>query len=252
MLCTAMVDKDKTSADSLIGATRSRASFSGHGGAKGAAGRRERSFDPENCEYLRVPGQSLAVSPGKEGFESMMIGAEWEEKIEEASGFIGKALGLKKERHIDLDLGCFYEMADGTRGVVQAFGKKHGSFKTPPYIELSEDERTGKREGYDEYIMINGVHWGEIKRMVVYLYIYEGAPSWAAINPKVILDVPGEDDLIVTLGVHDKSLPICAVGGLENLRGGIKLTNYTEYFPGHEEMDRAFGFGLDWSDGVKS
>ena len=67
-----------------------------------------------------------------------------------------------------------------------------------------------------------------------------------------MIDVPSEEDLYVTLSEHDPSLDICAIGMLENARGGIKLTNKTEYFPGHEEMDRAFGFGLPWADGEKS
>ena len=76
-------------------------------------------------------------------------------------------------------------------------------------------------------------------------------PNWQSVNPRIILDVPGEKDLVVNLSAYDDHLPLCAVGGLENVRGGIKLTNYTEYFPGHAEMDRAFGFGLNWADGQK-
>ena len=98
---------------------------------------------------------------------------------------------------------------------------------------------------------MNGAHWHEIKRMLIYLYIYNGAPNWAQVNPRVMIDVPGEQDLFVRLGAHDDRLHLCAIGGVENVRGGIKLTNYTEYFPGHEEMDRAFGFGLEWGEGSK-
>lgn len=246
-----MSGKDKTSADSLIDATRSRASFSGHGAALGAAGKREVSFDPENCEFLREPGQSIAVSPGPEGFESILIGVEWDNILVEQSGFFGKLLKKATSTGVDLDIGCLYELKDGTRGAIQAFGEKFGHFDEPPYIALSGDERTGDAEGHDEYILVNGMHWNEIQRLLVYIYIYDGAPSWAQINPKIILDVPGEDDLVVTLGAYNDALSLCAVGGLENVRGGIKLTNYTEYFPGHAEMDRAFGFGLEWSDGKK-
>jgi tellurite resistance protein TerA len=152
---------------------------------------------------------------------------------------------------VDLDVGCLYELQDGTRGAVQAFGEKFGDFEQPPYMALSGDERTGEAKGYDEYVQINGAHWDKIKRVLVYFYIYSGVPNWAEINPKIILDVPGEEDLVVALGAHNDALAVCAVGGLENVRNGIKLTNYTEYFPGHAEMDRAFGFGLEWADGKK-
>ena len=120
-----------------------------------------------------------------------------------------------------------------------------------PFISLSGDERTGDKEGHDEYLLINGHKWSEVKRVLVYIYIYKGVPNWSHIKPQVVIDVPGENDLYVTLNVYDDSLAVCAVGELENIRGGIRLTNRTEYFPGHEEMDRAYGFGLDWDDGVK-
>jgi tellurite resistance protein TerA len=129
---------------------------------------------------------------------------------------------------------------------------KFGAADEPPYIAHSGDERTGDREGYDEYLLVKGEHWNKIKRLLIYVYIYKGAPNWQQLNPRIVIDVPGEHDLIVTLSAYDDALALCTVGGLEQVRGGIKLTNYTEYFPGHEEMDRAFGFGLPWGDGKKA
>jgi tellurite resistance protein TerA len=164
---------------------------------------------------------------------------------------IGKILKKVTKVGVDLDLGCLYELQDGTRGAIQAFGEKFGAYERAPFIKLSGDERTGNAKGMDEAIFVNGACWDQIKRLMIYIYIYDGAPRWSEIKPQVVLDVPGENDLIVTLGAHNDALALCAVGGIENVRGGIKLTNYTEYFPGHFEMDRAFGFGLDWADGKK-
>ncbi len=242
---------EKTSVDALAEATRSRAKFSGHGGSLGAAGYREVATDPENCEFLNEPGSSIAISPGPEGFESLLIGVAWDNVKVEKAGFFDRLLKKATNQGIDLDIGCLYEMENGERGAIQAFGEKFGHYEQAPFMQLSGDERTGDADGHDEYILVNGKHWNEIKRVLVYIYIYDGAPRWSEINPQIILDVPGEDDLIVTLGAHDDALALCAVGGLENVRGGIKLTNYTEYFPGHYEMDRAFGFGLEWGDGQK-
>lgn len=246
-----MSKQDKTSLDSLAEATRSRADFSGHGNALGAAGKREVSLDPDNSEFLREPGQSIAVSPGPQGFKSIKISVEWDNVVVPESGFFGKLMKKTIKKGVDLDIGCLYELHDGSRGAIQAFGEKFGSLDQPPYIALSGDERTGNTEGEDEYILVNGAHWDKIKRILVYIYIYEGAVNWKQINPHIVIDVPGENDLVVTLGAHDDSLALCAVGGLENIRGGIKLTNHTEYFPGHPSMDRAFGFGLEWDDGKK-
>lgn len=239
------------SSNSMIDATRSRAKFSGHGGALGASGYREASNHPENCDFLSDPGQSISVNPGPNGFEKIMIGVAWDNIQVQEAGFFNKMFKKVRNVGVDLDLGCLYEMKDGTRGCIQAFGKKFGNYALPPYIQLSGDERTGNSDGHDEYILVNGAHWNDIKRLLVYIYIYEGAPRWSMIRPQIVLDVPGENDLVVTLGAHNDALALCAVGGLESVRGGIKLTNYTEYFPGHEEMDRAFGYGLEWADGQK-
>lgn len=255
MLRFATMSKQKkttTSVDSMIAATESQAEFSGHGNALGAAGHREVSIDPDNSEFLREPGQSISVSPGKDGFQSIMIGVEWDNiAVTKEKGFFKKLLKKTIKKGVDLDLGCLYELQDGTRGAIQAFGEKFGDYDDEPYISLSGDERTGDAEGNDEYILINGLHWDKVKRLLVYIYIYDGVSSWEDINPRLLIDVPGENDLVVTLGAHDDTLDLCAVGGLEQIRGGIRLTNYTEYFPGHYEMDRAFGYGLEWDDGKK-
>jgi tellurite resistance protein TerA len=241
----------KTSVDSIAEASRSVVDFSGHGDALGAAGLRESSFDPDNSEFLREPGQSVAVSPGPDGFKFIRMGVQWDNIQVQQAGLLNKLMKKTVGAGVDVDIGCLYEMQDGTRGAIQAFGGKFGAFNKPPYIALSGDERTGNKKGMDEFIVINGKHWHEFKRVLVYLYIYDGVSQWADLNPRVILDIPGEDDLALTLSVHDEALDLCAVGGLENVRNGIKLTNYTEYFPGHAEMDRAFGFVLEWGDGKK-
>ncbi|MGH1404602.1 MAG: Tellurium resistance protein TerA [Alphaproteobacteria bacterium] len=243
--------KHNTSFDSLAAASESIVDFSGHGASLGAAGYRVASDHPDNCEFLGEPGQSIAISPGAEGFESLLIGVAWDNIRLQESGFLGRFFKKVRKVGVDLDIGCLYEMQDGTRGSIQAFGEKFGHYNELPYIALSGDERTGDAEGHDEYIVVNGRKWDEIKRMLIYIYIYDGAPRWSEIKPQIVIDVPGENDLYVTLGAHNDQLCLCAVGELESVRGGIKLTNRTEYFPGHEEMDRAFGYGLEWKDGQK-
>ncbi len=243
--------KGKSSVDAIAKASASVVDFSGHGTSLGAAGYREASDHPDNCEFLSEPGQSVAISPGSEGFESILVGVAWDNIRVENSGLFGKFFKKISKIGVDLDIGCLYEMQDGTRGSIQAFGEKFGDFNEAPFISLSGDERTGDAEGHDEYLLVNGKKWSDVKRMLVYIYIYKGAPSWSMIKPQVVIDVPGENDLYVTLNAHSDHLCLCAVGEIENVRGGIKLTNRTEYFPGHEEMDRAFGYGLEWKDGQK-
>lgn len=241
----------KSSHTSLADASRDVSEFSGHGKALGAAGYRVSSEHPENCEFLEHPGQSIAISPHKEGFESVLIGVAWDGRVEKVKSPLGKLMKRTRKIDVDLDIGCLYELKDGTRGAIQAFGEKFGHYDKPPFIVLSDDERTGATPGHDEFILINAHHWDKIKRVIVYIYIYAGAPSWSHVKPQIVVDIPGENDFYVTLDAFEDHLCLCALAELENVRGGIRLTNRTEYFPGHEEMDRAFGFGLLWSDGMK-
>lgn len=250
--------RDKSSADSLIGATQSRSSFSGRS-ALGAVGYVS-DTDDDAYSYLGTTGQVDIIQPQEGGYEQIRIGAAWQNLYQglPGGGFLGKLLGRNKARPqgVDLDLGCLYELHNGERGSLQAFGECYGNFKEEPYMKLSQDDRTGDDDddddGEDEIILINGRKWPEIKRLLVYLYIYDGVTNWAQIKPQIQIRVPGEKPMIVQLHTYKSELSLCAVAGLENVRNGIKMTNFTEYYPGHAEMDRAFGFGLEWDDGKKA
>lgn len=49
--------------------------------------------------------------------------------------------------NVDLDMGCLYELADGTRGAVQPLGNLLGDLNDPPYVKLSGDDRFGSGSG---------------------------------------------------------------------------------------------------------
>ena len=244
--------KPEDSQKSLADANRERGTFSSHGASKGQAGYVDPDDHGVNIDFLGRRGDSLSVSPGKEGFGDITIGAAWDTRVVMDPSFFGRMFHRKKEVAIDLDLGCLYELQDGHRGAVQAFGTQMGAYNEMPFVSLSGDEREGKKQGDDEALHVNGVQWPKIKRLLIYVYIYKGALDWAAVKPQIQVRVPGQNPMVVTIGSHHKNLGICAIAGLENVRNGIKLTNHTEYFPGHAEMDRAFGFGLEWDNGTKA
>lgn len=243
----------------LIEATRSRAKFSGHAGgkAKGAAG--YVSDTDDSTHFLASTGNTAIFNPPEGGFGDIIIGAAWQTKKEQKQkkGFLGKLLSpVSVEKPVDLDLGIMYELHNGKRGCVQAFGGTYGDYEGEPYLMLSGDDRTGDDDDDDEYdndevILLNGAKWPEIKRLLIYLYIYEGAHNWAEIAPQVQILVPGEPPTVMTLHTFESHLCMAAVARLENVRNGIRLTNITEYYPGHPSMDRAFGFGIEWDDGTK-
>lgn len=252
------MSRDKLSADSLSEATRSRAKFSGHGQAKGAAGYVS-DTDDTGCRILGATGQNHIIDTVETGFEYLRIGGAWQPlQKAQSQNFLDRLLKRTRVRHhgVDLDIGCLYELQNGERGAVQAFGELFGAYDSAPFIALSGDDRTGDDDddddGEDEILMVNGAHWGDIRRMLIYFYIYDGVNNWAEIKPQVQIRVPGHPPLVINPHTYKSELAVCAVAGIENVRGGIKLTNFTEYYPGHAEMDRAHGYGLQWEDGQKS
>lgn len=83
---------------------------------------------------------------------------------------------------IDLDLGCFYELTDGSRGVVQAKGNQRGSFNRPPYIAHVSDDKYGSAAG--ENLFVNLDYVGRISRVLIYVYRYPLVTGVAhALNP---------------------------------------------------------------------
>jgi tellurite resistance protein TerA len=255
--------RDKSSRDSLSEAERYHAEYSGHGKAIGAKG--TYSDTDDHRTLLGRSGETLVVDPDDGGYEKIRIGGAWQNiRIEqvEKQGFFEKLFGKAKAAAagksigVDLDIGCLYEMQDGTRGAIQAFGDMYGDYNNSPFIKLSGDDRTGDDhdddDGEDEVLRVNGKHWGDIRRLLVYFYIYDGAANWAEIKPEVRLHIPGHKPMVIRPHIYNSNLPVCCVAGIENQRNGIKLTNFTEYFPGHAEMDRAHGYGLQWDDGEKS
>lgn len=255
-----MADLPSSSSKSIISATQSRAKFSSYAVSKGAAGYVSPYDDEQVADFLSQPGQTAIVNPTKEGIKDFEIGVAWDNvkppKKQKKFGFLDKLLTKKealKANHkgIDLDIGCLYELQNGRRGAVQAFGDMYGALNEEPFISLSGDERTGDAEGEDEVIKVNGKQWDKFKRIVIYIYIYDGADNWEMVKPQIQVRVPEEKPMIVTLSARRQELALCAVAGLEHIRGGIKMTNFMEYFPGHAAMDRAFGFGLEWDEGRK-
>lgn len=230
------------STDSISEATQERAEFSGHKNAKGAAGYRD---------SLSGDGQTAIIQAEPSGFGRIRIGAAWDNITLSDAGFFSRLIKKITREGIDIDLGCLYEMKDGRRGCIQAFGDMFGDFDHVPFISLSGDERTGNASGDDEFMKINGKHWNEINRILIYVYIYHGQGDWSMIRPNITVSVGDEAPLLVVPQVRKSELSVCAIATLENTDDSIRITNHTEYFPGHAEMDRAYGFGLEWDDGRK-
>ncbi len=186
----------------------------------------------------------ISLEKPAEGYGEININLNW------TRGKLKKGLFGGTSGGIDLDLGCMIEQVNGQKDVVQALGKRFGSLTSEPYAQLLGDDRSGdSTEG--ETLLINGKHWREIRRVLIYTFIYEGAPDWAAANAVVTITAPGTQQLRVHLDEPGAGKGMCAIALLENDDGRIRVTKLIDYFAGHEPMDRQFGFGFNWKAGSK-
>lgn len=187
-------------------------------------------------------GQKVNLKKKTSAIGEVLINLNWDQP---------KKRFLFAPRPIDLDLGCLYELEDGRKGTVQALGNAFGSLRNPPFISLDGDDRTGAVEG-GENLRINGGKIDQIRRVLVYTFIYEGAADWQTANGVVTLRYPGNEDLIVRMDEYNNSRKMCAIALLENDGGGgFTVEKQVRFFQGHSQMDQAFGWGLRWVPGRK-
>lgn len=152
---------------------------------------------------------------------------------------------------IDLDLGCLYELHDGTKGCVQALGNAFGNINRPPYISLDGDDRSGASVN-GENLRVNGDMVSKIKRVLIYTFIYEGAANWREAKGIVTVKCKGNRDIVVKMDEYGSNLKMCAIALLENKNGSVlSMEKIVKFFDGHVKMDRAFNWGLRWTRGSK-
>lgn len=152
---------------------------------------------------------------------------------------------------IDLDLGCLFELKDGRKGCVQALGNAFGSLTEPPFIALDGDDRTGAVAG-GENLRVNGAMIREIRRILVYTFIYEGAANWAEAKGIATVKCPGSQEVIVRMDEYGSNLPMCAIAMLENCNDEtFSVEKLIQFFQGHKFMDEAYSWGMRWVAGRK-
>ncbi|MCX2922964.1 TerD family protein [Streptomyces sp. NEAU-W12] len=153
--------------------------------------------------------------------------------------------------NVDLDLGCLYELQDGTKGVVQPLGGLLGDVNGPPYVKLSGDDRFGSGSG--ETIYVNLDHREKIKRLLVFVYIYDQTPAFDRTEAMVTL-YPGNGPRIeISLDERHPQARSCAVVMIENVKDELIVRREVKFVYGFQgELDRLYGWGLQWGRGFKS
>ena len=158
---------------------------------------------------------------------------------------------FKRNKGIDLDLAAMYELADGTKGIVQALGNSFGDLNQAPFIFLDGDDRSGTNSG-GENLFINLGQVNAFRRILIFAYIYEGAPNWSAANGLVTLVPTSGPQVEVALDSADDRAISCAVAMLTNVNGEMQVSREVRYIQGAQRaVDEAYGFGMRWTAGRK-
>ena len=164
---------------------------------------------------------------------------------------------------IDLDLGCFYEMRDGSKMLIDGLQFSHGRggrrdqqtrqgcYTQAPYIWHRGDDSGGGAES-GETIFVNPQGISQIRRIVVYTFIYDGVAKWADTNAVVKVSVPGCEDIIVKMGQQSSIKKFCAIASIEiGTDNSMTVQKLVTFHDGHSDCDRRYGWGFNYSPGSK-
>lgn len=185
---------------------------------------------------------------GSASLGEILVNLNWN-STPKKQGFLSSLLGGGEG--IDLDLGCLYELKDGRKGAVQALGNAFGSLNNPPFISLDGDDRTGAAAA-GENLRINGDRLSDIKRVLVYTFIYEGVANWKQADATVTIKYPGAEDIVVKMDTFNSSNIMCGLVLFENQSDQtFSVEKIVQFYQGHRELDKAFNWGMQWKAGRK-
>ncbi|GHF72140.1 TerD family protein [Streptomyces thermodiastaticus] len=236
----------------------------------GLLGGRAAAFDSGNAasSAIELTKRHRQVSLTKQGAASghLRINLTWQMRSSDIGGPARESLlrhplkALKPPEvighsqsmvNVDLDLGCLYELADGTKGVVQPLGGFLGDVNAPPYVKLSGDDRFGSGSG--ETMHINLDHRDDFKRLLVFVYIYDQTPAFDRTHAVVTLYPSAGPRIKIGLDERQPQARSCAVVLIENVKGEIIIRREVKFVYGFQaELDRLYGWGLQWGRGYKT
>jgi tellurite resistance protein TerA len=201
-----------------------------------------------------TPSVSLAKQGGTSG--AMRVNLNWEVRKQFKSW--GSKLGRAIANHadLDLDLCALYELTDGRKGVVQALGNAFGALGQPPYIHLDGDDRTGA-VSTGENLTINLDHKDRLRRVLIFVTIYEGARSFADLHATVTLQP--QHGAAIDFSLDECTVPstVCALALITNNGGDLTVQREARYLvpergvSPQRTIDYAYGWGMNWTPGRK-
>lgn len=201
-----------------------------------------------------APTVSLSKQGGTTGV--LRVNLNWEVR-KQFKGW-GAKLGRAVANHsdLDLDLCALYELADGSKGVVQALGNAFGSLRQPPYIHLDGDDRTGAASA-GENLTVSLDHKDRLRRVLIFVTVYEGARSFAELHATVTLQP--QDGAAIDFSLDECTVPstVCALALITGGGGDLTVRREARYLvpqrgvSPQRTVDAAYGWGMNWTPGRK-
>ncbi|WP_241028278.1 TerD family protein [Streptomyces verrucosisporus] len=201
-----------------------------------------------------APTVSLAKQGGTSG--AMRVNLDWRTRRQPGGWGSRLSRALAPQAGLDLDLCALYELTDGTKGVVQALGNAFGALHRPPYVHLDGDDRTGAVET-GENLTINLDHKERIRRILIFVTIYEGARSFAGLNATVTLTPQHGAPVGFSLDECDLPSTVCALALITNHGGDLVVRRESRFLvpergtSPQRTVDQAYGWGMRWTPGRK-
>ncbi|MEW2632882.1 TerD family protein [Streptomyces sp. NPDC048389] len=200
-----------------------------------------------------APTVSLAKQGGTSG--AMRVNLNWQvrKQFQGWGAKLGRAVAMHGD--LDLDLCALYELSDGRKGVVQALGNAFGALDRPPFIHLDGDDRTGGTPG--ENLTVNLDHRQHIRRVVIFVTIYEGARSFADLDATVTLQPQHGAAIDFSLGECTVPSTVCALALITNTGSDLVVQREANFLvpqrgvSPQRTVDQTYGWGMNWTPGRK-
>ncbi len=201
-----------------------------------------------------APSVSLTKQGGTSG--AMRVNLNWQVR-KQFSGWASK-LGRPVAMHndLDLDLCALYELADGSKGVIQSLGNAYGALHQPPYIHLDGDDRTGAVAS-GENLTVNLDHQRSFRRILIFVTIYEGARSFADLHATVTLTPQHGAPIDFSLDECTVPSTVCALALITNTGSDLVVQREARYLvpergvSPQRTVDYAYAWGMNWTPGRK-
>ncbi|WP_067710305.1 TerD family protein [Nocardia yamanashiensis] len=206
---------------------------------------------PVNLGKISLTKEAPAVSLTKQGATGgiMRVNLNWM-----VPGATGGLFGRKRGGNggLDLDLCCFWELVDGSKGCISPLDTM-GNLHRAPFIELDKDDRTGANAA-GENLSINLDNTAKFKRILVFASLYEGAQDFRGVHATATLYPRNSPPIEMEVSgcVDDSREMVLAL--IENVNGELVVRREGVFvrppeghrFWGKMAVDQAYHWGLKW------